>query len=187
MAAVRAHSPSADHPATRLGPKRSASDPPSVGPNTLGANLARMYRAGASGRCVRSNSRTPSATTVSQSPYVEIPAATSRRADRSALGSVPAACGKKRATSIGMSTPGSGGGKQSATPRAETHGVAPNGFQKPRASPRVKGWGISPRLRRPPFPPPWIPPAPRSSSYRSGKVGFDRVRRSRSLRSRRLG
>src|ERR1700693_4858137 len=131
MAAVRAHIPRADHPATRLGPKRSASDPPSVGPNTLGANLARMYRAGASGRCVRVNSRTPSATTVTQSPYVEIPAATSRRADRSALGSVPAACGKKRAASIAMSTPGSGGGKQSATPQEETHGVAPNGFKNP--------------------------------------------------------
>ena len=144
---------------------------------------ARAPRVDASGR----TAGRPSATTVSQSPYVEIPAATSRRADRSALWQ-RACCPREEACRVDRHVHSWIGWRKTKRdaagrdPRRRTQRI-----QKPRASPGVKGWGISPRLRRPPFPPPWIPPAPRSSSYRSGKVGFDRVRRSRSLRSRAPG
>ena len=119
--------------ATRLGPKRSASEPPRVGPSTRGANLARMYSAGASARWVRSKRRTASATTVSQSPYVGDPGSQQEAGGPIGLRQ-RVCCSREEPCGIDRHRDSwAGNGKQSTTSWADTHDVAPTDSQIPSA------------------------------------------------------
>ena len=133
-------------PATRLGPKRSASEPPRVGPSTFGANLSedvQRRRLGSVGQIEEEDARGRRRSASRRTSRSRQPAG-GARTDRP-CGARRAARGKNRAVSIGMSTPGRGteneARRRGRYPRRRT-----NGFSKSRADSGIIGGDQRPRL-----------------------------------------